>query len=275
MKRAEFDRWCRTAVAGIRYRPDREMVRSELLAHLEDRFEAELEHYETPDEAAQAALRAMGDAAELAPQLASVHRPFWGYALTAVRWMLAASVLVLAFILVLFPFRYPAASGGATHWFYTTTEVGVVHEFQDGTAWKLMDIDPDAEDSSDGFHFDVSRAVLLRYDDDLYDSGDGYSFEFLVEVTSFWNWSRLSELPIDQFYAVDSLGNEYCAYSDYVRDDQLAVCGNLTRNGPFSHTMEMWLVNFCSQEAQWIELRYDREGRDIVLRIDLTGGGAQ
>ena len=27
--------------------------------------------------------------------------------------------------------------------------------------------------------------------------------------------------------------------------------------------------------AQWVELHYDRDGRDIVLRIDLTGGEAE
>jgi len=36
--------------------------------------------------------------------------------------------------------------------------------------------------------------------------------------------------------------------------------------------MDLWLNNFSSQEAQWIELRYDRDGRDIRLRIDLNGG---
>lgn len=64
----------------------------------------------------------------------------------------------------------------------------------------------------------------------------------------------------------------YLAYSDYIQEGQMAVIGNLTRKGPFSYTMELWLSNFRSEDADWIEIRYDREGRDIVLRIDLTGG---
>ena len=34
----------------------------------------------------------------------------------------------------------------------------------------------------------------------------------------------------------------------------------------------MWLSGYVSQEAQWIELRYQRAGRNLVLRIDLEGG---
>lgn len=37
---------------------------------------------------------------------------------------------------------------------------------------------------------------------------------------------------------------------------------------------EMELTDFLSQDAQWIDLHYDRAGRDMVLRIDLTGGAA-
>lgn len=273
MNNADFARWCRTAVAGIRYRPDREMVYEELYAHLEDRYEAELERCDSPKEAADAALTAMGSASDIAPQLAAIHRPFWGYVLTAVRWMLWFSVLILVLIMILFPFRYQG-SEGYVPWFYQTREVGVIQEFLDGTgaSWKVLDIDPDSTDTSDGFRFDVSRAVMICHDDYLYDTNDGYSFEFLIDVTSFWNWSQLHELPIDQFYAVDSLGNVYLAYSDYIQEGQMAVIGNLTRKGPFSYTMELWLSNFRSEDADWIEIRYDREGRDIVLRIDLTGG---
>lgn len=34
---------------------------------------------------------------------------------------------------------------------------------------------------------------------------------------------------------------------------------------------DAWFANL-DPEAQWVELRYDRDGRDVRLRIDLTGG---
>ncbi len=39
-------------------------------------------------------------------------------------------------------------------------------------------------------------------------------------------------------------------------------------------TWQLWLSGFCSQDADWIELRYDRSGRDVRLRVDLRGGAA-
>ena len=55
-----FDWWCKTAVDQIRYGPDRKAVYDELYAHLEDRYDAELDRWETAEEAMEATLKAMG-----------------------------------------------------------------------------------------------------------------------------------------------------------------------------------------------------------------------
>ena len=75
------------------------------------------------------------------------------------------------------------------------------------------------------------------------------------------------------FYAVDSLGNVYepCDRRAYDGKSQ-TLAGNPYRAGPFTTNWELWLSGYQSG-ADWIELRYDRAGRDIRLRVDLRGGG--
>lgn len=273
---ARFDWWCKAAVDQIRYSPDRKTVYEELYAHLEDRYEAELDRWETPAEAEAAALKAMGNASELAPQLAAVHRPFWGYVLNVTRWILLFGILVLGFVLILFVLsnRRPEQH---ELWFYANPGEALVNPWEDGMgeSRRVLDYDPDSRDASDGFSFDVTRSVMVFSDHYANDEEDAYYFYFQIDVRSFWNWSQLPEIPHHDFWAVDSLGTVYSSFNDRVYTADHSVSGNLNRNGPFSYTMDMWLVNFCSEDAEWIEIRYDRDGRDIRLRIDLTGGAAQ
>lgn len=89
-------RWLETAVSGIRFSPDRDRVRQELRAHIEDKA-ADFQRIFpdiTEDEARDRALAGMGDAEELKVSLARVHRPWLGY-LWMLSWVLAAAALVL------------------------------------------------------------------------------------------------------------------------------------------------------------------------------------
>ena len=85
MEQTTFHDWCNQAVEGIRYRSDREEVYKELKAHLEDRYDAYRELGLTDSQATERTLKAMGDASAIAPQLAEIHRPFWGYAYSICR----------------------------------------------------------------------------------------------------------------------------------------------------------------------------------------------
>lgn len=270
-----FDWWCRTAVDQIRYGPDREEVYQELYAHLIDRYDVEIERCDEPREAEEAVLRAMGDASELAPMLAQVHRPFWGYVLTAARWAVRLGLgLVVLLTAAFLYYNWPQES--YSHWFYENPGQPLVNKAEDGSgeSIRVLDLDPDARDTSDGFTFDVSRAVMVFHDDYTDDTQDDYSFWFQIEVSSFLQWAELEHIPAHDFWAVDSLGNVYASYHNDAYSWQRSVSGNNLGTGFFTYTLDLWLTNFCSQDAEWIELRYDRSGRDIRLRIDLTGGDA-
>lgn len=85
--------WLYIATRGIRFKPDRMAVRSELEAHLEDK-QADLRRIFpelTPEEAERRAVESMGDAWEVRKQLAKIHKPWLGYL-----WRLSQVLAVLA-----------------------------------------------------------------------------------------------------------------------------------------------------------------------------------
>ena len=75
---------------------------------------------------------------------------------------------------------------------------------------------------------------------------------------------------------MDSLGNRYKAAN---RSDNGTEGPHLRmschRSDFFTYTWEVQLDSCRSQEAEWIELRYDKAGRSVRLRADLKGGGAE
>ena len=92
-------KWLDMAVSGIRFGPDREAVRAELRAHVEDKtadFQSIFPDI-TPNEAQERALAEMGDAEELKISLARVHRPWLGW-LWRLSQVLVYGALVLALI---------------------------------------------------------------------------------------------------------------------------------------------------------------------------------
>ena len=271
-----LDRWCEDAVQLICYGPDRDAVYRELRDHLEDAYDAATHRGLTPEEATQEVLKQMGPARELAPQLAAVHKPFWGYVLTACRcvlWIVLLGVLAQG-AWFLYDNR---PSQSADRWFYENPGEELVQVWEDGAGEyrRVLDLTPEVSASCDGFTFDLSRAVMLFRDHYTDDTQDHHSFWFRIEVSDLFQWDLMDDLPRDDFWAVDSLGNVYVPYRKAAYDTQSFVNGNLERTGLFTYRMDMWLTNFQSQDAQWIELRYERDGRDLRLRIDLTGGDEQ
>ena len=100
MNTTDFNRWCETAVSGIRFKPDRAQVYDELYAHLEDRCADMTDAGVPEDEAVQQTLAAMGSASEVAEQLEQIHRPFWGRLLRISRWLLLIAAVMAAFIVL-------------------------------------------------------------------------------------------------------------------------------------------------------------------------------
>lgn len=264
MESNRFTTWCNTAVELIKYKPDRLRVREELLAHMEDKFDDLSATGMLPEDAEAEVVRAMGNAAEVAKELSKIHKPLLGYILRMTKWVLIISIIAMFISLAGFTDRVNI--GEEDVW-------GVYSREETESNYYTKCLNPNVSASSDGYTFTVTRAAESFY---CYTSGDGtqskgYNFHFTVTAFNPRPWAEHTDI-LREFYAIDSLGNYYYSSWEYGYTDEPAILGNPTRTGYFTTSHEMWLTNYVSHDAEWIELRYDRSGRDIVLRIDLTGG---
>lgn len=272
MNSKKFFNWCREAVSGIRYRPDRDAVHEELYCHLEDRYEAYLAQGMNPQEAEERTLLAMGSAREIAPQLASVHPPFWGYLLVISRCILVL-LTVLALILSVRFLRendFWESSFGMVYPFHNyDAYADTFYQDTNETSARILYLEPECRIRTDGYTISATDAAWWKT---TYTTGKEQEvFYVRLEVNNFAPWAEQPQ-AITMFWAEDSLGNRYYNRYEHMRSDQGYLGGGCRRTGLFTYTFELYLDNFVSQEAQWIDLRYNRDGRDLTLRIDLAGG---
>lgn len=273
MSKWKLTQWCVHATDQIIYPPDREAVQKELRDHLEDKFEGYTERGFSEEDAVEQILSDMGSAEELASILGEIHRPFWGYACAVSGWILK----ILAFVTLLLTIRFCVNS------FFDISPIEYRHfdpfmaenpTIPGTTRTMIHYTEPESIAYSDGYWFSVEKAAQWHYapdgmDPDLTERDDLY---FHLKVT-WLPWLLPSSAP-DWFWAEDSEGNHYYnMYESRNGESMPNVLGNPNRTGLFTYTYDMWISYLIDPEAEWIDLHYDRSGRNIVLRIDLKGGG--
>ena len=267
----KFKNWCDAAVDGIIFLPDRKQVHGELMNHLYDHYDDLVSQGVDKETAQQLALEAMGSAREIAPQLAAIHRPFWGYVYQATKILLGVVfwVQVACGILWMSHFNdYSEPRGNEAFDPYQT-------EISSGDHRRIFAAEPNLSAQSDGYTLTLTRAALWEYDSV---DADGNSrtddcFYFQMEVSNPRPWAEDSQIG-HWFRAVDSLGNTYDCFYEGITNYAPYISGNTYHTGPYTYTHDMWISDYRSQEAEWIELYYDRSGRNIAFRVDLTGGDA-
>lgn len=248
----DFEDWCCHAVAEIRFKPDREAVFAELKAHLEDHYDDLIAQGHSPEKAKRLALEAMGDPEEIAPQLGAIHKPWLGYIYRIVKWVTIPIFLWAVFLFV-------AHFGSHIHALASTADYDSLRSEGEGGFYSQ----PNIADSSDGYRFYITEAAVNAAGDTL--------FLELQSVRWFW----LPEPAVlNHFYAVDSMGNHYASRFQAHYEDVPKVSWGGGYYSQFFTSDHLEISHFDSK-AEWVELRYDRDGRDIVLRIDLTGGDAE
>ena len=268
MKRHEwnFSIWCTTATQQICYKPDRKRVAAELRAHLDDAFDAHIARGLTPEEAEEKALASMGSATELAPQLAAIYKPFWGYVLQA-----SQILLVILLVLSLIPigkYAITVAYNCANRQTILDRHFIVEASDQDGLTLHHQS-KPDVSFRSHGNKFTVTEAVLYtEYSE--YQQRDITRLNFLVQQTSLLPWTEHTqfysyESVVCQFFIRDDKGNEYALAHDSSRTTTYG------QSGVFSATHVCWINDFPA-DAKWAELCYEQDGQCFALRISLTGG---
>lgn len=264
----KFETWCMKAIAQIRFPPDQDAVLKELYDHMEDHCDALMAQGLSREEAETQTLEAMGSAEEIAPQLAAIHRPFWGWCLWITR--IALVLLLCAAVFTAIPYFRDFGYSQPGESRYDPYEDTYISD-QVGVTERLFYAEPDQSAESDGYTLTLTRAAWWHTDFADEAPRELDSFDFQIEVFNPRPWAHRPEF-YEWFWAEDSLGNHYYGFHEYNSHQESGVVGNLYYSGPLTYTLDMWLSNFCSQEAEWIDLHYDRSGRDIVFRIDLTGG---
>lgn len=250
MTNRDFAAWCKAATAKIRYGPDREAVREELQAHLEDKYDALVASGLSPEEAAVKTLESMGSPAEIAPQLGAIHRPWLGYLYTTLKVTAILSVLLSAFLLVVQGYTLVSRQYWANQFDSLIANEKNITYFER----------PELTANVEGYHIRIEEIAVTAED----------RFCFLMEVSQ-WPW--MQELKAwEELWAVDSLGNYYYPDSAGAYDAPRVSEYGYSGAGGVIHSYHMVILSFDT-DAEWVELRYDRDGRDVVFHIDLTGGG--
>ena len=269
MGRFRFKCWCSDAVSGIIFPPDQRKVSEELYHHLEDHYEALVEQGMDKEEAVKATLAAMGDAREIAPQLAAIHRPFWGYFLRVTRILLI--IFLLATAVPLGKFIYNAYYWEPSVWGFDAYDPDAYAE-KGHTLLQLTE--PNCSVKSDGYSFTITDAAQWYYNS-ADDAGSAQSrgiFCCRMVVFNPLPWAEEADIG-DLFWAEDNLGNRYHSIYDYegaIGGQYLFTSSNET--SPFTSVCQIWVNNYEFEGVEWFTIHYDRDGRDLTWSIDLTGG---
>lgn len=258
----EFFYWCRDAVSQIKYGPDRKTVYLELYEHMEDRYHSFVERGMTHETAEKKTLEAMGDPKELAPQLAAIHKPHWAYAMLVTRSIVVALIVHCIIRGIIFLLGLGLSSYPYDQW----------DPYTQGGDVRIAYMQPDVSDTSDGYTFTVEEAALWRtYFDEPTDAMEYFDDLYLrLSVTNPLPWMPEQE-AVEWMWAVDSEGIRYNSHSQTYDPDIPWISFNQYRTGIFTYAYEL-AIQDTTEDIQWIELHYDRAGRDVVLRVDLTGG---
>lgn len=262
--------WLDEAVGQIRFVPDRKAVFEELVAHIQDRSDDMVSRGYSREEADDRTLRAMGDPVEVGKQLDAVHKPWLGWLWMVSRWLAILAVLVVLWCVFLSGMFSNWNSNRLTAQEYLDPEIDVMQHSIYGEQHRVLYWEGDGNTAKwDRYTFRIEKAAVWENTtEDLY----GY-----MTVSGFLPWEDYFYL--DEAYAVDSRGNYYQNLQSAFYDNALYKESNWKMfNMGWAHyrNLTTWWYGFSVRgldpEAEWIELRYDRTGQNIVLRIDLTGG---
>ena len=276
---SEFDRWCIHATHKIKYRPDRQEVYGELYQHIEDRYLDFLEEGMDKEQAIKRTLEVMGSADEIAPQLAAIHRPFWGYLYSLCKWGLIALLLVtvwkfVPWVVTSFQQIHKPGLNISGHDIYKETYFEVKYDGKVRDIWnRIYYAEPDMKASSDGYTFSISKVFLWEVSDVIgEEQGTEYYLYILMDSTNPLPWADFVDIG-SFFWAEDSHKTYHYNSAEVLYYNKPYIAGGNPshRTGLFTYTY-LFNCELDTADTEWIELHYDRAGRDITLHIDLTGG---
>lgn len=277
MKIYRFRTWSENAVSGIKFPPDRNQVQQELYDHMEDHYNALIDAGCAPEEAEQRTTASMGDAWAIAPQLAALHKPLWGYLLRLSRILL---ILVLCVTLVpVGKYLWDLCADLSAPMY----DIRAAESYAEKGTYLQSSWELDGSFQSETSHFTLTDASVWSWSRTQEDgSTEQRSFlAFHIRQTSYTPWAldpnfyRYVYTPLTSIWGEDSQGNYYYSWIDQdttglSEENVLQIW--CERTGIFSYTYTFWVNQLNTEELDWLDVHYDRDGRDFVLRINIQGG---
>ena len=253
--------WLHTAVAGIRFKPDRAAVEAELREHIEDKTLDLMRIFPdmTAEEAEDRALSQMGDPEEIGKELAKIHKPWLGYLWRASRALAVLACLwLVSFGLLRGDDAYLGDDPRSEWWDFDGLPGTAVMGEDDDVRYlpgedpdQLLALEPGLTETVEGQKVSLLRAALWREED-----GRLALYCYLrVETWRFWERGRLR----DQWMTVtDSVGN---VYGLGINSPEDPASGGLLNGlqqggfGPFHSGYELSLRGLAPA-AEWVRLDY-------------------
>lgn len=270
MEQPKF-KWCRETIENVRFKPDRDKIWDELMAHIEDRTEAMKQRGYTEEEAECRAVSAMGDPAEVGRQLNAVHKPWLGWLWIASKVLVIAAMLF--FIWGLFQWKY--SSYGYKMELSDFSDAYILQNGEnelakmDQPTYLFYDEPVNSIAPLGEFEVQLNAVSVWRY------GGGVEAVGGLLTVDGFLPWEDPAKL--ENLYVVDDLGRMY--YPRYANNAWASMGvggGKFIELWTECRTATQWVYAFefePQSQVQWFELRHNAE-EDFVFRIDLTGGEA-
>lgn len=267
-----FIRWCNIATCRIYYGPDRKVVFHELMEHLEDAYDAAIARDFSEEDAIQYALNSIGKATDVAAQLAAIHRPFWGFVIRGCQILLAILV-VLSLLPIVQYVKDLRLEDDPSLLDFNAYDPASYSE----SAGRVLEhlSKPNLSFSTDAGTFTITDVVVYTTPGEEEAATSAHLF-LQIEQRTLLPWAEqhahIQPFSVTAYFtARDSLGNEYPCYWDGRSGDLPYINSHTVQRGIFTGAHELWIYEF-PQEAQWVELCYLRDGRNHMVRIDLTGG---
>ena len=254
--------WLDTATCKIYFHPEREAVRKELSDHIEDLREASgMEE--------DAALRAMGDPAEIADELGRIHRPWWGYA-----WRLSRVVLLVAVA-----FAVVGLQSNLGRVFYHPRPVLPKGDAFDvvswGKEWPVLEKwYPTGVKRVGGYRISVPMAWLISEKEGIadFEAAREYPANLMVCIRAdtwrFWeplsdDWNMLAANTV-----ADSAGNSYI-FTEYAEDAPAFWCKT------WQEPLTTWYLLYLELPApedvpDWVDIPIGYGG--VTIRVNLSAG---
>lgn len=256
-------RWCSDATLGIRVSPDKELVAQEMYEHVSDRMAEMIHRGLSGDDAEKAVMEIMGNPLQVNTSLGRLHKPFWTLAL---RW--AHRIMVVLALLTLMCY--------GVHYLDTAFFRNSIVEFDraappaiSGTHELLWQAEPNKTQTVDGYRIRPYQTSLWH--STSLDNEERLLLNIQLKISNPIPWSETPNFGA-WIRAEDSLGNQYVCSGLDTPAREPAIQAIQYHTGPTTYILDLWIFQYVSEDAQWLELHYDRGGRDMTFRIPLTGG---